>query len=768
MSMMDMILRPMDRGTSPLPTGPPIGRTGSWSARDPEGAHLPDAQRCTKTVYFDRMVAGIRSFFCATLITLVSPVSAGPASTTTDSLKVLLARSAPDTTRVNLCTRLLRSLIGSDPQQALAFGTAAVHLADSLHWDPGRRNARQALARAYWSSGDFKQAERLDMEVLHMMEHDAEPRAMATQLQYLGQDHLDGGNTAEAHKYLGRSLDLWRSINDSSAMANLLGLFSYLHELDGDLTASAKATHEALAIYEALDKSSGIAMSNANLAHTYQALGRLDEAMESYLRALRTYDARTASDSINLAIAHSELGDLYLRMGMPDKARTHFGNALEIGTRIQDQGQMALANRGFGAIAMQQKDYEHALPALLLAAEQFEASGFMRIDEARTHTDIGYCQAHLGDMEAAARTFAHVRAIADSMNSPLILAGYFKSLEFLDSLRGDWEGAYRNGHRYRMIQDSIAGRASQEQVVKAQLRYEEEKRELQRRAAQEQRDMHQRTIRNSIIAVLAGALVFLAVVYRQRNKINRARKRSDELLLNILPEEVAEELKLKGEAEAVHIDQVTVLFTDFKGFTAVSEVVTPRQLVHDLHECFSAFDRICEKHGIEKIKTIGDAYMAAGGLPTPNTTHATDAIKAALEMRDFIAEGKVRKVAAGLPYFEIRIGIHTGPVVAGIVGLKKFQYDIWGDTVNTASRMESSGEVGQVNISEATYRLVKDAKRVNGEWSIANGGDSGSTAHSPFTNSHSPAFTFTPRGKVQAKGKGEMEMYFVSRSLGEG
>ena len=197
---------------------------------------------------------------------------------------------------------------------------------------------------------------------------------------------------------------------------------------------------------------------------------------------------------------------------------------------------------------------------------------------------------------------------------------------------------------------------------------------------------------------------------------------------------MAEELKEKGESEAKHYDLATVLFTDFKGFTGLSQTVTPAELVEVLNYYFKGFDHIITKYKIEKIKTIGDAYMAVGGLPVPSPNALKNVIMAGLEMQELVKQTQASDHHPHAKKFSMRLGVHTGPVVAGIVGVKKFQYDIWGDTVNTAARMESSGEVGRVNISGDTYERVKDI----------------------------PEFEFEFRGKVEAKGKGMMEMYFVN------
>jgi class 3 adenylate cyclase len=222
-----------------------------------------------------------------------------------------------------------------------------------------------------------------------------------------------------------------------------------------------------------------------------------------------------------------------------------------------------------------------------------------------------------------------------------------------------------------------------------------------------------------------------AEVVEQRNEAVKQRQRSDELLLNILPKEIADEIKSTGAARARHFRNVTVLFTDIRNFTQLSEKLSPEAIVREINEFFSAFDQILEAHGVEKVKTIGDAYMAAGGLPIPNDTHARDVVLAALAIAGYVEEQKKKRVAAGKLFFELRIGIHSGSVVAGVVGLKKFAYDVWGDTVNIASRMESCGEVGKVNISTSTYELIRDE------------------------------FNCTYRGKFQAKNKGMIDMYFV-------
>lgn len=218
-----------------------------------------------------------------------------------------------------------------------------------------------------------------------------------------------------------------------------------------------------------------------------------------------------------------------------------------------------------------------------------------------------------------------------------------------------------------------------------------------------------------------------------QNEAEDEREKSERLLLNILPAEVANELKEKGFVEPVYFENATILFTDFKGFTQIAEGLTPQDLIRELDGCFSQFDHIIEHNNLEKLKTIGDSYMCAGGLPKINATHAIDSCLAALEIQSFMKQMKEIRQLRGFPYWELRLGIHSGSVIAGVVGEKKFAYDIWGDTVNTASRMESSGTPGKVNISYATQEFVKHL------------------------------FECESRGEIQVKNKGKVKMYYLNR-----
>ncbi|OFY62911.1 MAG: hypothetical protein A3H98_00795 [Bacteroidetes bacterium RIFCSPLOWO2_02_FULL_36_8] len=371
----------------------------------------------------------------------------------------------------------------------------------------------------------------------------------------------------------------------------------------------------------------------------------------------------------------------------------------------------------------------------------------------------------------------------------------YNALSQLDSSLCRWKAAYEYHKLYSEIKDSIFNEESNKQITEMSTKYEPEKKEQQIKLLNKDKVIQtkdlarQKTIRNAVAGGFVLVLLFSFVLINRFMLINKQKKvietetereKSEKLLLNILPVETAKELKVNGKATPKYYEQVTVMFTDFKGFTTIAEKMSAEELVSELDFIFKKFDEIISKYPIEKIKTIGDSYMCAGGLPIANTTNPVDVVMAGLEICEWMrrragdwekrGKGEVEKGGRGekmnlkeeepeneqrvecesesrlpfspspFPLFQVRIGIHTGSVIAGVVGDKKFAYDIWGDTVNTASRMESSGEAGRVNISWETYKFLVGDKNI-----------------SPLQ--------FTFRGKIPAKNKGEVEMYFVERTL---
>ena len=352
------------------------------------------------------------------------------------------------------------------------------------------------------------------------------------------------------------------------------------------------------------------------------------------------------------------------------------------------------------------------------------------------------------DYSSALRSYKEADSVARIIPANKELNDAYAGIAATYAKLGDFSKAYQYQKLFSSLSDTLSNQVLADKLTSLQSNFEIQTRQnqinlLTKDKALQELDLRSQKIQKAFILAALVLIFFIAFViyrnYRSKVKTNiildKQKAQIEGLLLNILPSEVATELQTTGSATPRYYDQVSVLFTDFKGFTLIADALSPQEVVSELNACFIAFDEIMERHNLEKIKTIGDSYMCAGGIPTENDSHPVNIVRAGLEIRDWMKKWNEGRKELNLHPWELRIGIHVGPVVAGVVGRKKYAYDIWGSTVNIASRIESSGHPGMVNISEAAYNLVKDQ------------------------------FTCFYRGKISAKSIGEIDMYFVEKEV---
>jgi adenylate cyclase len=706
-----------------------------------------------------------------------------------DSLKAVWKdEQRPDTTRLSALDQLANEgYMFSRSDSAYYYAQLQVDLARAKGLQDQLARALFTQAVAKWDNYEFSKALEHLQESMSIREVARDTVEIGSCLNTMGNIHLGMGDHALALEYFERSLAIFQRIAAQDDVAMVLQNMGSTYLSQGNYSSAWELFQRSLETAEEAGNESRVMQVRGVMGNLFFLQGRFSKALEHYQQVLSHDEKRgdsegTAVNRYNIGLIHDELGDL-------TRAWDHIQFSFQHWEKLERHADMVQALNVMASIRQKQRQYEEALQLLDRAFELAQTVGEQTLIGTCLQS-IGEVYAEQGDYSRALdhyeRALPYYDEVANRRNKTMLIIAIGKlhnqnnepaeavircrtgealatemgllrerkeacsCLYHAFKALGDGLNALLYHEQMMVWQDSLQHEEAREKIrqvefdqviLKDSLNRAEETRLLE--AAHQEEVRQNRLARNGfavgafVLLLIAGGFYSRARYMRRSRAILQVEKdRSENLLLNILPAEVAEELKAKGRSDARDFEMVSILFTDFKGFTELSSSLSAGELVNEINTCFEAFDAIIGKYGVEKIKTIGDAYMAAGGLPVPSQDSARNTVLAALELQAFISRRKAERDTQGLPAFQMRVGIHTGPVVAGIVGVKKFQYDIWGDTVNTASRMESSGEVGKVNISEITYELVKD----------------------------DPAFTFTARGLVSAKGKGEMEMYFVERS----
>lgn len=605
-----------------------------------------------------------------------------------DSLLTILKTAHEDTNKVNTLNALSYELLYSNSDTTIYLASQAKDLAEKLDYSKGLASAYLRLGQAYNNRGSYDQSQ---LCLFKGLSYSTDKITTGKIYVNIGINHYEMSNYPEALKNYFTGLKAFEEAGDKKAVGSVYN----------------------------------------NIALIYTELGNYEEALKNHLAAKKIREAN--GDKRGIAGSYLNMGIVYFEEGNYVEALNSYFEAKKQYADLGDKNELALSYNHIGVVYKKQQRYAEAMENFFAALKIYEQAGDKE-GIALSYTDIGNAQMAAGKAAEAKQWLAKGLQLAKEIGIKTTIQEAYLGLARADSSLGNYKDAFEYHKMYVVYRDSIINNENTEKIVQQKMQYEFDKKETQSKAEQAKELQRQRLVRNSLIAGFAVVLLFALLFLHQRNKIKEGKKRSDALLLNILPAEIANEINANGRSLPKAYSMVTVMFTDFKEFTTVSENISAELLVAELDYCFSAFDMILHRYKIEKIKTVGDAYLAASGLPVSSFTHATDMVSAAIEIRDFMLARKKEKEAKGEIPFEMRIGIHTGPVVAGIVGVKKYAYDIWGDTVNVAARMEQNSVAGKINISGSTYDLVKDK------------------------------FSCIYRGKIPAKNKGEIDMFFVEKS----
>ncbi|NND09860.1 MAG: tetratricopeptide repeat protein [Flavobacteriaceae bacterium] len=651
-----------------------------------------------------------------------------------------------DSTRVQALNSFIRAYLYTKPDSAIVLAENMRDFSIKKSYKPGIALGIHNIGTAHYSKGNYSEALKYWEESLKIKEEIGDKSGVSKSLNNIGIINAVQGNYLTAIEMYQKSIKIKEEIGAIELIPATLNAIGGIYRNQADYTSALNYFQRSLKISEDYNNEIEVITALNSIGLIYSDIGDQASAMTYYQRGLKIAEEIEYSWWIPTIIGN--IGLVNERQGNYEDALNNYNKSLEISEDKSDYRGINLMLTNIGGIYKLQGKYNKAL-------EYFQKS--LVINEKNRDTrKLVVTLSNIGNLYL--RQGNYIKAIAYCTRT----LNLSKKMGYLSRKKDNCECLYfahkelGNGnkalayHEQMLIYDDSL---QIEETSKKLQRMEFDKQILADSLLQVEKDLkvemaHQAEVRkkekNKDIALGAGIFFLLLsggfygrwrYVKKSKAIIEKEKDRSENLLLNILPSEIAEELKEKGSADARDFDMVSILFTDFKGFTQVAEKLSAKELIEEINHCFMAFDHICETYGIEKIKTIGDAYMAAGGLPVPSDNAVKNVVLAALDMQAFITNRIKEKKANNETSFQMRLGINTGPVVAGIVGIKKFQYDIWGDTVNTASRMESSGEIGKVNISENTYNLLND----------------------------DPDFSFESRGKIQAKGKGEIEMYFVTK-----